>query len=113
MHELSIAREIIEIVEAEVARLNLTRVETVNIRLGALTGVNPDALAFSFEASVVDTSLDGARLVIEKVPIKGRCRTCQAGFEVEEFVFLCPKCASGDLEITSGEELDINHLVVE
>jgi hydrogenase nickel incorporation protein HypA/HybF len=113
VHELSIAREIIEIVEAEAARSNLTRVDTVNIRLGALTGVNPDALAFSFEASVMDTALDGARLVIEKVPIKGRCRNCQTGFEVEEFVFLCPQCASGDLEIISGEELDFDHLVGE
>ena len=111
MHELSIAMEIIAIVQEEMDNLNLTKVETVNLRLGVLTGVNPDALSFGFEASVVDTRLDGARLVIEEIPIRGRCRSCGKDFEVAEFMFLCPHCSSTDLDILTGEELDIDHLV--
>ncbi len=111
MHELSIAREIIAIVQDEMNNLNLTKIEAVNIRLGALTGINADALSFGFEASVVDTNLDGAELIIEEVPIRGKCRSCGKDFEVAEFMFLCSHCSSTDLDVITGEELDIDHLV--
>ena len=113
MHELSVAREIIEIVEGEMTRLNLRRIETVNIRLGALSGIHPEALSFGYEASVIDTPLAGSRLEIEAVPIKGRCRLCAREFDVEEFVFLCPHCHATDLDIVAGEELAIDYLVGE
>jgi len=113
VHELSVAREIIRIVESEMARLNLRKIETVNVRVGALSGIHPEALSFGYEASVIDTPLDGSRLVIETVAVKGRCRACAREFEVEEFVFLCPHCHATDLEVIAGEELDIDHIVGE
>ncbi len=113
MHELGVAQEIISIVEKEMARLKLKKVEAVNIRLGALTGLNPDALSFGFEAGIIDTPLADAKLIIERIPIKGKCRTCRKNFEVDEFTFVCPHCCSTDMEITQGEELDIDHLVGE
>lgn len=113
MHELSVAREIIGIVEGEMTRLRLRKIETVNIRLGALSGIHPEALAFGYEASVVDTRLDGSRLVIEQVPIRGRCRLCTKEFEIEGFVFLCPHCQASDLDMIAGEELEIDYLTGE
>lgn len=111
LHELSVAREIIEIVREEMTRLKLKKVEVINLRVGALTELNHDSLLFGFEASVANTPLDGAKLVIESVPIKGHCRSCTKEFEVEEFVFICPHCGSSDLKVLEGEELDIDHLV--
>lgn len=113
MHELSVAREIIGIVQDEMTRCHLTRVTEVKIRLGVLAGLNADALAFGFEASVVDTPLADTRLIIENIPIDGVCRTCGKEFEVEEFVFICPRCGGTDMDIRRGEELDIEHLVGE
>lgn len=111
MHELSIASEIISIVEQTMIRERLTRIDTVNIRLGALTGVNPDALAFGFEAATAETRLDGAELVIEQIPVRGICRVCNKDFEAREFVFICSHCGSSDLDITQGEELEVSHLI--
>jgi len=108
-----VAREIIGIVEGEMTRLNLRKVETVNLRLGALSGIHPEALSFGYEASVVDTLLEGSRLVIETVAVRGRCRNCAKEFEVEEFIFLCPHCHATDLEVMAGEDLEIDHLVGE
>lgn len=110
MHELSIATEIINIVEKEASRQNLTRVEEIGLKIGALTGVNPDALTFAFEASTGDTSLAGVVIKIEKIPVKGECRACGNAFEVQEFVFICPECGSSDLKINQGEELDIDYI---
>ena len=110
MHELSIALEIISIVEEEMTRQRITALDSVAVRVGALSGVNPDALSFGFEAATADTALAGSRLVIETIPVRGKCRTCGHDFEVEEFVFICPACGSTDLAVERGEELEVAHL---
>ena len=113
MHELRIATEIIAVAYAEMARRCLARLDEIGLRLGALSGVNPDALSFGFTAATFDTPLVHTRLVIERVPVKGTCRSCAGDFQVEEFVFICPHCGSRDMQITQGEELDIEYLVGE
>ncbi len=113
MHELAVAREIIDIVQGEMDRRGLRRIEAVALRIGALTGINADALTFGFEASVVDTPLAGAHLIIETMPVRAACRSCGKESEIEPYLFICPHCASSDLEIVQGEELDIDHLLGE
>jgi hydrogenase nickel incorporation protein HypA/HybF len=107
MHELSIATEIIDIVDKEAARLHIARVGEINLKIGALSGVNPDALLFALEASTIGTPLEKVKVNIETVPVRGSCRACGREFELNEFVFVCSHCGSGDLHITGGEELDI------
>jgi len=111
MHELSIAMEIITIVENEIAKHNLRGVAEINIRLGALTGVDPEALSFGFEAATIDTPLAGTKLDIKRIPVKGKCRSCEQAFSVNDFIFRCPYCDSADIEVIQGEELNIDYLV--
>ena len=113
MHELRIAQAVIEIVENEITRRQLKKVAAVGVRVGALSGVHPDALSFSFEAAIVDTRLAGAKLEIEQLPARGKCRSCGKQFDVEEFVFLCGACGSPDVQVTQGEELDVAYLMGE
>lgn len=113
MHELSIAAEIITSVEQVISSRKLKNISVVGLRLGALSGIDPDALSFGFQAGTIDTPLDGMTLDIEWLPIRGRCRLCWKAFEVKEYIFACPYCACSDLEITQGEELEITHLVTE
>lgn len=113
MHELYIATEIISIIQEEMAKRHLNRIKEVGIRLGALSGVDPEALAFSFEAATIDTPQSGSRLVIEHIPVCGRCRSCKKDFRVKEFIFMCPSCCSTDIEVTQGEELDLAYLAGE
>lgn len=113
MHELSIAKEIIAIVTAETEKKRLGRVETIHLRIGALSGVAPEALSFGFEAATLDTPLEGTRLVIEPVPVRATCRACGREFAVEDLVFLCPGCHSVDVDVIQGQEMQIDHLVVE
>ena len=111
MHELNVAMEIINIVEKEAASKKIGLVEEIGLKIGALTGVDPEALRFAFEASTVDTPLAGVKISIENIPVRGACRSCGKAIEVKEFVFICPHCGAGDLEINQGEELDIAYIV--
>lgn len=108
MHELSIASEILRAVNAEATRAKLRRVDAIGLRIGALSGVNPEALRFALEASTLDTPLAGLKIDIEQVPVKATCRACRGTLEVADFLFVCTRCGSGDLEVTQGEEM---HLV--
>jgi len=110
MHELSIATRIIDIAAKEAADKQLENIEEIGLKIGALAGVNPDALKFAFEAASVDTPLAGTKLCIEFVDISGVCQSCGRDIRVRDYSFICEHCGSTDLKITGGEELDITYL---
>ncbi len=114
MHEVGIAQTIIEAVARRLKEGGLRgRVRTVHLRLGRMSTVVPDNLRFAFEVLVKESSMPEARLEIEEVPVRARCRACGGGFEIGEPCFLCEKCGSPDLEVLSGTELLIDSLDVE
>ncbi len=113
MHELSIANSIFDTVSMEMTRLNLQSIQAVVLRVGALSAVDPEALRFSFEAITAETPLANTKLEIEQVAIQGKCKICGSKFTVEDFIFACPLCQSGQIEVTHGEEMEIAYLEVE
>lgn len=110
MHELAITQSIVEICESHAAG---RQVSLVRIEIGDLSGVVPDAVEFCFEACSRDTLLQGARLVIERIPARARCRTCAAQVAIRSYHDACAACGSYQLEILSGEELQVKQLEVQ
>ena len=107
MHEVRIATEIISIVQKEMAARGLDSIAEIGLKIGLLSGVDPDALAFGFEAITSGTELEQTKLVIEKIPVRAVCQACAKEFDVEDYLFVCPACESTDVRVTEGEELDI------
>jgi len=112
MHELQIATEIINIVEREMVQRHLDKIGAIGVRLGALSGFDPEALRFSFSAATIDTPLSGTKLDIELVPIWCRCKSCGLESHIDERIFICPSCGSQELEILKGDELEIFYLEI-
>ena len=102
MHELSIAEAALRIASAHAAGRKVHRVE---LAVGHLRQVVPSALEFAFELLAADTELAGAELVIEEVPVRGRCRRCFLETTMTSFPLQCAGCGGLDLELISGEEL--------
>ena len=111
MHEIGIATEIISIVENEASKRGLDGIAEIKLKIGALAGIDPEALKFGFAAATAETSLSTARLDIQWLPAKGRCRVCGREFEIDDLIFLCPHCDNTDVELIQGEELDIVHII--
>ncbi len=112
MHELSIAAEICRCVEraTEAARKDggaERRVICVKVRVGELSGVDPDALLFAWGAAVAGTPLEGSRLEIERVSARIRCRRCGAESGADFPGAVCPACGSPGTEIAGGTEMDV------
>jgi hydrogenase nickel incorporation protein HypA/HybF len=112
MHELSIAQNIFEIVQANLPVADAGSVKSVKIRVGQLSGVVPDSLEFCFTAITQGTPLQGAILDIEQVPFILKCRSCSMSFESEAGIVLCPTCGGTDTEVISGTELQVVEIEV-
>jgi hydrogenase nickel incorporation protein HypA/HybF len=110
MHELAIARAVVDIAERHARGRKVVRVE---VRVGHLRQVVPDSLRFAFELLTREGALRGAELEIAQVPAAGRCRACGAQSELAELPLACARCGSLDVELTSGEELYVEELEVE
>lgn len=107
MHELSIAAGIVDAVVAEAGARGLGAVNTVYLRLGPLSGVDPDALLFSFPLACHGTLLEGARLEIEPVPLVIACASCGAESQPASLQsMLCPRCG-GETSVLHGRELEL------
>jgi len=112
MHEMSIARGIIDIVTEEMTRHGVEKTKAVNIAVGKFTAVAPDQLAFCFSMAVAGTSLEGARLNIREVPFGYECQSCGAEFTFESIVTACPECGATNPRLTAGRELTIESIEV-
>ena len=107
MHELAIARNLIEIVEEEANRHGLTKVFVIRLQIGVLAGVVPESLTFCFEMASRDSIAAGAAVEIETVPLVARCSKCNVEFRVDENIFLCPECGDPAIKLISGRDLSI------
>ena len=110
MHELSIAESLVKIVQEEMAKAGLKKLNSVQVKVGEFTHLVPDALQFCFEIVVRDTPLEGAALEIEVVPTTGFCNKCRKEFHVEGPLFVCPTCMGGDVEVEAGREMSIESI---
>jgi hydrogenase nickel incorporation protein HypA/HybF len=113
MHELGIANSLLEAVQAEAARLPGAVVRKVGVTVGELAGVDPEALAFGFEAIVSGTEWQHLVLEIETRPRMHRCCSCGASFRVIDYQFACPKCFASQTECIGGDELQLAYLEME
>ena len=113
MHELGIAQSIVESVREEARNHGGGRVTRIGLRVGELSGVNAEALRFSFLVTVQDTDLAQAELDIEEVPLAFRCAGCTHDFRVVNFETACPACGSRDTRAAQGDELQISYLELE
>ena len=106
MHELGIAETVIE---AVTERLPGTKISSISLEVGSLSGIVPDSLRFSFELATAGTPLEGAVLQITQLPARCRCGACGREFEADGRAGPVPLCACGSAEVTvlSGQELRI------
>jgi hydrogenase nickel incorporation protein HypA/HybF len=113
MHELAIAQAILERAAATSERCGGGRVLKIGLRVGEISGVEPDALAFGIEALSKDTPMAGVALEIERPGRKLRCTACASEFAPEGFAVACPACGNAASECIAGNELHVTFIELE
>jgi hydrogenase nickel incorporation protein HypA/HybF len=105
MHELGIARALVDTALAAIAERGLMRRATLlRVEIGRFTAVVPDSLRFYVEVLSRGTLLEGAELAIESIPLRTRCLSCAYESEPELPSLLCERCEEL-VTIVAGREL--------
>jgi len=107
MHEFSIMQSALELAGEKTRAAGATRVHRLGVRIGALSGVVPEALRFAFEGLKPGTVAETATLEIEEVPAMAWCPVCLKEFEVKDLDYECPACHRPSGELRKGRELDL------
>ena len=112
MHELSIVMSIVDTVEKEREKQQADVVESIELEIGKLSGVEMDAFYFAWDAGVSKTILEKTKLKINRPPAKAKCTACGHAFAAESSFDVCPECGNPFCEIISGKELRIKRMTV-
>ena len=107
MHEVGLMRDAIDLAVAEAERVGAGRVHRVVLRVGALAGVEQEALDFAFDVAAEGTIAAGARLEVVHSPAVCFCPDCGRDFEPEGVAFRCPCCGAAGGDVRGGRELEL------
>lgn len=117
MHEMSLAEGILQIVEnaagAGTGPGNFGRVREVRLEIGALAGVEVEALRFCLDVVFRDSVAEGARLEIDTLPGQGFCLDCATSVQIQALYEACPRCGGYQVQATGGTEMRVKDLLVE
>jgi hydrogenase nickel incorporation protein HypA/HybF len=113
MHELALARSLVELVCREAERQGFKRALEIRLKLGEYSGVVPAYILDLFPYAAQGTAAEGARLLFETLPGRFRCPDCGYEGEVERKKACCPRCGGTALKMSSGREFYVDSLKVE
>ena len=113
MHEMSICESIISVIEQQAVAQSFSKVNMVRLEVGAMAGVELEALRFSFDVVTRGSLAEGAKLDVIELPVSGWCMPCAKAISVRERYDACPDCGSYQIQITGGEELRIKEMEVD
>ncbi|WP_417822150.1 hydrogenase maturation nickel metallochaperone HypA [Terasakiella sp.] len=113
MHEMSLTQGVLNILEDYAKTNGFAKVKTVWLEIGQLSHVEPEAMAFCFDAVMKGTIADGAKLEIVETPGQAICVDCAEELEIASRIAQCPKCGSYKLHISGGDEMRVKELEVE
>jgi hydrogenase nickel incorporation protein HypA/HybF len=91
MHEMSLARGVLHILETQARLQKFSRVHAVTVTIGPLA--------------------EGAELHIEHPVARGCCRHCGHCFTMDSWLTPCPRCG-GSAQAENGQEMQVKDLQV-
>jgi hydrogenase nickel incorporation protein HypA/HybF len=92
VHEYSLIQALISRVGDEASKRGALRVHSLTVRLGELSGVEPELLATAFEMARAGTACEGAELRMARVAAVWSCPACKKVFARGD-VLRCEACA--------------------
>ncbi|MEK6643124.1 MAG: hydrogenase maturation nickel metallochaperone HypA [Planctomycetota bacterium] len=113
MHELTVARCLVEAACSEARRHHAQSVRRLRCRIGALRQVDHWMLQEAFEVAALGTPCETGRLLIEKVDLTARCPKCYVRFPINDGGWCCPSCGSDGDDFSGGDELELISIDVE
>jgi hydrogenase nickel incorporation protein HypA/HybF len=113
MHELSIAQNIVEIVDDEVLKAKGKKIEKLILEVGTMSGIIREALEFALDEAIKHTILENSQIEIIEIQGIAKCEKCNFEFKIDEMYSACPSCSHLYSTIIKGNELKIKSIIIE
>ena len=112
MHELSVALGIVKIAEDVIEKENAKVVESIELEIGTLAGIEFESLDFVWPSAVKNTVLENAEKKINIIEGEAKCGECNQVFKLNNIFDSCPECNSYLKSILKGKELLVKSLEI-
>jgi len=113
MHEYSIVDSLLELADKHAKENNANKVTKLEIKIGVLSGVEPELLKTAFDTFKEGTICEEAEFIMKIQPVIIRCKDCNQESTLQKDEYLCPKCNSTNLTIIDGEDMYLMSLELE
>lgn len=113
MHELKVTEDILRIAKEEGEACQATRVTDIYLTIGKLSSVVDDSVQFYWDYISQGTICEGAILHFNRPPALLKCRQCRQTITLEDELIPCSECHSFDLEVVSGDEMQVDQIEIE
>ena len=91
MHEYSLVQALVSRVEEEARQRQALRIHGLTVRLGDLSGVDPELLQTAYDTFRAGTLCEGATLKLTQIPASWACPRCRRPIP-RGAVLRCPDC---------------------
>ena len=105
MHEYSVVQSLLESCEEHARANEAKKVTKVVVKIGVLSGVEPDLLQTAFDTFKEQTVCHDAQFIINHQKIVIECFDCNTKSILEKHEFCCPKCESVNIKVIDGEDM--------
>lgn len=115
MHELSIMKNILEVVLESGEEMGAKKISRINIIAGAFTEFVPRYAQLYFDMISQNTIAEKAEIHIDTSPAIIKCRFCgsETQVDIRHLVMKCNRCHSEQVELISGREIMIDSIEIE
>lgn len=113
MHEFSIVQSLLDLCEDNAKANSATKINRVTVKIGKLSGVEPELLATAFETFKAQTICDSAELEMNIQDVVIECLRCNQKSTLTKLEGCCPNCESEEIKIIDGEEMYLMSLELE
>lgn len=110
MHELSVCVALVEQVMDIAAQHGAATVDRIVLKVGPLSGIEPDLLENAYPIAAAGTLAADAELVIEDAEVVVRCSECESESQVVPNRLLCSRCGAYRTRVISGDEMILQRL---
>ena len=113
MHELGVVFYVIKDVNAIAKENNISKVASVTLQIGEVSGVVPHLLEDCFKwAAAKEPVMADSKLNIEEIKAVTFCEDCHGEYETVKYAKVCPHCGSSNTYLLSGNEFIIKEIEV-
>mgnify|MGYP001557360193 FL=1 len=113
MHELAICQALMNQVESIAAERNARSVVSIVVGMGPLSGVEAQLLKHAYPVASAGSIAEGARLVVEKLPVRIKCTQCGNESDALPNKLVCKACGDWRTTLISGDELILMRVELE